>query len=116
MDWSHISANWPAFAASIKAMWPSVDQDEVADLDGTRASFEAYLETKLGLDASDVQQQINTWLAGPLPIDAATNPFHDNASIKDSGQHIPVGEDVYSEDRDFGDDRTPAQPVGRRDE
>jgi hypothetical protein len=37
----------------------------------------------------------------------------DNANIRASAAHVPPGEDVYSEDGDFGDDRVPEPPVGR---
>lgn len=113
MNWSKVSENWPAFTSSVKARWPKVDEDEVADLDGSREALNTYLGQVVGLTPREAEQEIDEWLQGPLPLDAATNPFHDNASITASGRYIPSGEDVYSEDADFGDDRAAEPPVGR---
>lgn len=113
MNWEQIAKNWPAFTESVKARWPDVDAEEVADLDGSRSALNAYLGRVAGLTPREAEEQIDEWLQGPIPIDAATSEFHDNDSIRESGRHVREGEDVWSDDRDFGDDRVATPPVGR---
>jgi hypothetical protein len=48
-----------------------------------------------------------------MPADAVMDDHLDNLNIRRSAAHIPPGEDVYSEDKDFGDDDVPDPPVGR---
>ena len=113
MKWSEVERSWPAFTDAIAARWPEIDADEVADLGGDRSAFNAYLGRVCGLTPREAQEQIDEWLAGPLPLDAVTSEHHDDESIRASGRHIPPGEDVYSGDADFGDDRLVEPPMGR---
>lgn len=113
MQWTEASENWTAMTDAVMARWPEVDADTVADLSGNRAEFNAYLGQIYNLTLREADEQIDEWLQGPMPTDALMDEAHDNASITASGRHIPAGEDVYSEDRDFGDDRLPTTPMGR---
>ena len=113
MQWSDVSKDWPAFQNSIKARWPEVDQQTVADLSGDRKAFNAYLGQTLGLTPREAEEQIYEWLQGPLPLDAAASPVRDNRTLSESRAHIPEGEDVYSDDQAFGDDDKSDRPIGR---
>ena len=113
MKWQQISHYWPAYADAAKARWPELDRDEFIALDGNRAAFNAYLGQTFGLTPREAEEQIEDWIRGPMPLDAVASPFRDQASISESAGHIPEGEDVYSEDGDFGDDRLAEPPVGR---
>lgn len=113
MNWQKVSSNWPAYTDAVKTRWPEVDREAIADLDGSREALNAYLGKSVGLTPREAEEQIDEWLQGPLPLDAATSPFHDNTSINESGRHIPEGEDALSRDGDFGDDRLATPPVGR---
>lgn len=113
MQWTDVSENWVAMADAITARWPETDRATVADMTGDRAVFNAYLGQVYSLTPREADEQINEWLQGPMPTDALADEHHDNQSIRDSGRHIPVGEDVYSEDADFGDERIVEPPMGR---
>ena len=113
MTWDDVAADWPAYTDSIITRWPEADAEIVADMDPDRLAFETYIAGVERVDAQEGARQVAEWLEGPKPIDAATDENHDDTSIRESAAHIPVGEDVYSEDRDFGDDGLATNPVGR---
>jgi hypothetical protein len=113
MKWQEVAADWPGFQAAILTRWPAADETEVAAIDGDRAAFNAYLGRLEGLTQREAEEAIDEWLAGPMPTDARMDETRDNANIRASRAHIPPGEDVYSEDRGFGDDSAADPPVGR---
>lgn len=115
MDWVQVKSNWPAFLGPITQRWPETNEAELMDVDGDRQRFEAYLAQATGQDIQDARDQIARWLDGEMPADVRMDDTRDNLQIRDSARHIPTGEDVYSEDREFGDDDLPAQPIERRD-
>jgi hypothetical protein len=113
MKWKEVAADWPAFEKAILTRWPAADPIEISAVDGERAAFNAYLGRLEGLSPREADEAIDEWLAGPMPADAVMDDHLDNLNIRRSAAHIPPGEDVYSEDRDFGDDDVPDPPVGR---
>lgn len=114
MQWADVAKNWPAFTESIVARWPEADAETVADMDPDRGAFETYIAGVSGIGTREAAQEVARWLEGPKPVDAVTDATHTGTSITDSAAHIPVGEDVYSEDEKFGDDTLATNPVGRR--
>lgn len=112
MRWEEVAADWPAFREAILTRWPAAEETEIAAIDGDRAAFNAYLGRIERLSPREAEEAIDEWLAGPMPADARMDPVRDDANIRASGAHVPPGEDVYSEDGDFGDDRVPEPPVG----
>ncbi|APX88588.1 hypothetical protein BV394_01635 [Brevirhabdus pacifica] len=113
MDWTLVKDNWPAFIEVITARWPRTTQNDLIGIDGDRAQFTRYLAEKHALTPTEAEEEIGLWLEGPIPVDVATDEHHDNQSITESGRHIPEGEDVYSDDREFGDDNVAEPPLGR---
>lgn len=115
MKWSEVAADWPAFTDSVIARWPDADPERIADLGGDQAAFVRYIAEVSGAEPQAAAADVKDWLEGPKPLDAVTHATHDGTSIHASARHIPPGEDVYSEDRDFGDDDLATNPVGRTD-
>ncbi|WOI57236.1 hypothetical protein [Palleronia sp. LCG004] len=113
MQWDAVRQNWPAFVEPIMQRWENTEENDLLTLDGERERFEAYLAEREGLSAADTRDQINEWLQGAAPSDVVMDETRDNANIRASAAHIPEGEDVYSEDADFGDDGTAERPIGR---
>lgn len=116
MQWQEVAENWSAFVEAISNRWPRTDEIELTAIDGDRERFEEYLSTAHDLTRAEAQEEIETWLMGAVPADVAMADEHDNANISASGSHIPPGEDVYAEDRDFGDDQLGDRPIGRTGE
>ena len=116
MEWQQVRENWSAFVEAIGTRWPRTDATEIVAIDGDRNRFEAYLSETHDLTRAEAREDVETWLMGELPIDVAMSEEKDNANISNSGRHIPVGEDVYAEDGDFGDDRVGEPPLGRTEE
>ena len=113
MDWKDAAQHWPALAGAASTRWPELDQDDIAAVDGRHDALRSLLVEKLEITPSEADEEIAALVAGPLPSDAVTDPSEDNTQIQKSAAHIPTGEDVYSEDRDFGDDRLDTRPLGR---
>ncbi len=113
MQWDAVRQNWPAFVAPIMQRWENTDENDLLTLDGDRERFEAYLAEREGLAAPETRDQVNEWLEGAAPADVVMDETRDSVNIRASAAHIPPGEDVYSEDRDFGDDDKVDRPIGR---
>ena len=113
MNWQDVEANWPSFLGRIERRWPRTDENDLIEIDGDRSRFATYLSRVHDLTRSEANEEIETWLMGEMPADVKMDEHRDDANISDSAGHIPVGEDVYSEDRDFGDDRLSERPRGR---
>ncbi|PRY95152.1 hypothetical protein BCF33_0766 [Hasllibacter halocynthiae] len=113
MKWSQVKADWPAFIDAVIDQWPQADREELEDLEGDRAEVRAYLMEATGEDKATVEEEIREWLESDVPLDAIMDESKDNEMIGESGRYIPEGEDVYDDDREFGDDNQPAPPIGR---
>ena len=113
MDWQTVENNWKAFVPVLIRRWPELDEDELLSMTGRRKRFTSYLAKRHELTLLEAEEEVGYWLDSRIPLDVITNPLHDNASITESAAHIPEGEDVYSEDADFGDDRIADRPLGR---
>ncbi|MGR3486280.1 MAG: hypothetical protein ACU0BF_13110 [Paracoccaceae bacterium] len=113
MIWQDVAADWPAFIPRVLTHWPDLDEDEVQAVGGDYDRFVALLAARPDHDEETARDAIREWLEGQQPADAVMDPTRDNDRIRASARHIPPGEDVYSEDGDFGDDRTPEPRVGR---
>ena len=113
MDWQTVARNWPAFVDRIEQRWPETDETDLLDIDGDRRRFTSYLSKVHDLTRSEANEEIEAWLNGEMPADVKMDEQRDNANIRESASHIPPGEDVYSEDGDFGDDRQELRPQGR---
>lgn len=115
MKWKTVAENWPAFLDRMEQAWPQADRTDLANIEGDHERLVTYLSETLELTPNEAREEIEEFTQGAVPSDVVMDELHDNQSITDSGKSIPVGEDVYSEDRDFGDDRPPEPPVGRKD-
>ena len=93
----------------------SSDRTVLLELEGDRDRLTAYVAERHELTPSEADEQITVWLQGAVPADVVLDETRDNEQIRASGAHIPVGEDVYSDDRDFGDDDVASRPIGRDD-
>lgn len=113
MDWKVIEREWPALIPAIMDRWPEAEEDDLLQLDGTRDALAGYLSARTEGDYEDVLEQIAEWRMGGIPADVRFNEINDNVNITASGRHVPEGEDVYDDDRAFGDDQEAAPPVGR---
>ena len=113
MDWKVIRREWTALIPAIMDRWPEADEDALLDLDGSRDDLAQYLAGVTGRDRADVLDEMAEWRTGGIPADVRFNPINDNLNITASGRHVGVGEDVYDDDKAFGDDNEAAPPVGR---
>ena len=119
MDWQTVQQNWEAYFAAIEERWPEVDEADLIEIDGDRDRFVDYLAETAGTSPDDAGDQVEAWLIEQtaLPADVRMDDHRDNANIRESGQDIPTGEDVYSDDGRFGsgdwDDKGPSNPLGR---
>ena len=113
MDWKIVKRNWAALYESIDQRWPAVDEDDLDAIDGNRASFIDYIAKVNELTRGEAEEEVDAWVQGELPADVYMDERHDNDSMRESGRSIHPGEDVYSDDRLFGDDNTAEPPVGR---
>lgn len=113
MRWSDVRDNWSAFLDKIEENWPDADRDTLEDIDGDRALLKRHLMEVTGQDASEIEEELRLWLDTSMPLDVMMDDSRDNEQIRESARYIPAGEDVYDDDRAFGDDDTPEPPVGR---
>ncbi len=113
MKWRIVQENWAALFEAIEERWPQVEEADLIEVDGDRQGFTDYVARVHDLTQAEAREEIETWLQGELPADVYMDERHDDASIRDSGRSIPVGEDVYDDDRLFGDDDKDETPIGR---
>ncbi|MGR3321300.1 MAG: hypothetical protein ACU0DK_05150 [Pseudooceanicola sp.] len=113
MDWKAIRREWRALVPVIQDRWPDADEDELLELDGTRDALAEYLARATGEDLDEILEELSDWRMGGIPADVRFNEINDNLNIHASARSIPAGEDVYDDDRAFGDDSTSDPPVGR---
>lgn len=113
MNWRTAAQHWTALTDAIVTRWPGLDRAEVLAVDGDRAGLNVLLGRALKLTPREAEEEIDAFLAGPLPMDAIMDARRDNTRISASVAYIPRGEDVYSQEADFGDDRLQERPMGR---
>lgn len=111
MRWKTVEQNWEAFQESLLDTWPDLTEDDLIDIEGDRAALEAKLAELTGDEADDVTQQVDEWLEGAVPSDVHMDEQHDDDSIRDSALYVSPGEDASDDDRKFGDDNQPEDPV-----
>ncbi|CTQ48785.1 hypothetical protein [Jannaschia donghaensis] len=114
MSREDFAKDWVPFRDPILSAYPDLKDADLADADGSTAVLAQRIAVLQGTDPAEAQQALHEFLAGPLPADAYAAPVHDNAAVRDSGDYIPDGEDAMADDRRFGDDNTPATPMGRK--
>ena len=113
MQWKQVRDNWPAFIDKVEEEWPDADREVLETIDGDRAALKAHLIEATGQEPADVEEEMRVWLDSSMPLDVMMDDARDDEQILESGRFIAPGEDVYSDDRDFGDDNTPEPPIGR---
>lgn len=104
MKWQQIRDNWPAFLEVIVERWPEADEDDLEAIEGEQRDFIRYIAEVTGQDIDETREEIREWLAGEIPSDVVMDPVHDNRSMVLSSKFVPDGEDVYDDDKRFGDD------------
>ena len=113
MNWRQVAENWPAFVEVISNRWPRTDEAKLAAMDGDRERLEAHLSASHDLTRAEACDEIESWLMGAIPADVAMSNQRDSQSASASAWQVPAGEDVYPEDRDFGDGRAEGRPTAR---
>lgn len=113
MQWNAVKRNWPAFVEPIMERWPRTEEEDLLALDGDRDRLMTYIGERHDLTPAEADEQIISWLQGEVPADVAMDEIRDGENIQASAAHIGTGEDVYSDDRKFGDDEADERPIGR---
>lgn len=113
MQWTAVKSNWAAFLEPILERWPNTTEEDLIEIDGDRDRLAAYLADRHELTAPEADEQISTWLEGAVPADVAMDETRDDDNIHASAAHIGTGEDVYADDKDFGDQQISERPLGR---
>lgn len=113
MDWKVIAKEWDALVPAIMEQWPEAEEEDLLQLDGSRDALAAYLAQATGRPYDDVQEELSEWREGGIPADVRMDELNDNLNIKESARHVAPGEDVYDDDRAFGDEQEAEPPVGR---
>lgn len=115
MQWTAVQSNWPAFVEPIMERWPNTDENDLLAMEGDRDRLVAYLSDRHELTTAEADEQVTAWTQGSVPSDVAMDNTRDSENIQASAAHIGEGEDVYSDDKDFGDAQVPDRPVGREE-
>lgn len=113
MDWKVIEKEWTALVPAIMEQWPEAEEADLLQLDGSRDALAAYLVQATGRDYEEIQDELSEWREGGVPADVRMDELNDDTNIRASARHVPPGEDVYDDDRAFGDDNEAEPPVGR---
>ena len=113
MQWNAVETNWPAFIEAIMQRWPQTEEEDLLALEGDRDRLMAYIAERHDLTPAEANEQIIAWLQGEVPADVAMDETRDNENVRASAAHIGTGEDVYADDRNFGDRDSDARPIGR---
>ena len=113
MQWTAVEKNWAAFVEPIMQRWPNTEEEDLLALEGSRERLAVYLAERHDLTARELDEQITAWLQGAVPADVAMDETRDGENIRASAAHIGTGEDVYSDDKDFGDEQVSERPIGR---
>ncbi len=113
MQWNAVKSNWPAFIEAIMQRWPETEENDLLALEGDRDRLVAYLAQRHEVTPREAEEQISAWMQGAVPADVAMDETRDSENVRASAAHIGTGEDVYADDRDFGDEQVPRRPIGR---
>ncbi|SPJ22269.1 hypothetical protein [Palleronia abyssalis] len=114
MKWNAVQSNWPAFTEALMQRFPATEENDLLTLEGDRDRLVAYIAEREGLAPAEAERQVTEWTQGAVPADVAMDETRDNENVRASAAHIGVNEDVYSDDRDFGDrEDNPERPIGR---
>ncbi|QFU08454.1 hypothetical protein PARPLA_03055 [Rhodobacteraceae bacterium THAF1] len=113
MQWNAVQSNWPAFTEALMQHFPDAQENDLLALEGNRDALVDYIAKVQGVERAEADRQVGEWMQGAVPADVAMDETRDGDNIRASAAHIPVGEDVYSGDKDFGDDQAAEPPVGR---
>lgn len=113
MKWTAIQRNWPAFTEALMQRFPETEENDLLDLEGDRAALVSYVAERHNLSQAEAERQVKEWEQGAVPADVAMDNIRDGENIQASAAHIGVGEDVYADDRNFGDDDRVDRPIGR---
>ncbi|WP_265500291.1 hypothetical protein [Paracoccus beibuensis] len=105
MKWHHVQENWSAFYEAITDKWPEADEGDLDEIDGDQRAFVTYLAEVTGQEPEEIREELRDWLTGEIPSDIVMDPTHDDHSLRLSGKYVNEGEDEYSDDASFGDDR-----------
>ena len=108
-----LKTNWSAHLPQFLTRWPDIEEEDAQTTDGDPVRLAALIAHAEQTTAEDARDQLRTWADGMTPSDVLMDPANDNAQITQSARHIPEGEDVYSEDKDFGDDNLADRPMGK---
>ncbi len=115
MQWTAVESNWAAFVEPIMQRWPNTEENDLLAMEGDRDRLVAYLAERHELTRREADEQVTAWMQGAVPADVAMDDTRDGENIRASAAHIGVGEDVYADDKDFGDEQVPQRPIGRED-
>ena len=113
MQWTAVKSNWPAFTEALMQHFPNTEENDLLALEGDREALVDYIAQRQDVARPEADRQVAEWMQGAVPADVAMDETRDGDNIRASAAHIPVGEDVYSDDKDFGDDQAAEPPVGR---
>ncbi len=113
MRWTDIANNWDAFSAPILQRWPAADENALLRIEGEYEAFLAHIAEVTGQPRDVVVDDVARWIEGGMPADVVMDEHHDNASISQSADYVPEGEDPLSDDARFGDDNKADTPIGR---
>ncbi|MEM9795260.1 MAG: hypothetical protein AAF919_02155 [Pseudomonadota bacterium] len=114
MSRQDFARDWVPYRDPILSRYPELDDNALAQADGSTASLAKLIAERQNIAPADAQQDLHEFLDGPLPADAYGAAANDNAAVKASGNYIPEGEDALSDDERFGDDNVAETPMGRR--
>ena len=113
MQWNAVQSNWPAFTEALMQHFPNTTENDLLALEGRREPLVDYIAKVQNVERAEADRQLTVWMQGAVPADVAMDETRDGDNIRASAAHIPVGEDVYADDKDFGDDQLAESPVGR---
>ncbi|SFJ98314.1 hypothetical protein [Methylocapsa palsarum] len=63
MDWDHLEQNWKTFAATVKAKWDKLSEEEIANLKGRREHLEAKIQEVYGHAKEEIAKDVDEWTA-----------------------------------------------------
>ncbi|MEM7711687.1 MAG: hypothetical protein AAF264_13270 [Pseudomonadota bacterium] len=113
MSREDFARDWVPFRDALLTRYPDLTDGDLSDADGSTADLAGVISARGDMTPAEAQQDLHSFLAGPMPADAYAAPAHDNEAAARSADYIPAGEDALADDRRFGDDHVPATPMGR---
>jgi hypothetical protein len=115
MSRAEFARDWVPFRDAVMSRFPDLDDGDLEDADGRIRVLARRLAEKTEMDPEEAEQELASFLGGPMPADSFADPAHDDDALKESARYVPAGEDVYDDDRRFGDDSVSEtdRPLGR---